>query len=298
MYSPLNSFPLFQKGYPGGELRWGRVFPAPTFMSEHGARISFRAVSLTYYSTRSRTQAIERLSFDVAPGTFVAVVGPSGCGKTTLLKLVAGLLHPTEGEVFVDEEKVTRPLKIVGMAFQNASLLPWRTALGNVLLPLEIVQPYARQLRQHKADFVRRAQELLSIVGLAGFENHYAWQLSGGMQQRVSLCRALIHGPKILLLDEPFGALDAFTREELWLVLQKVWLDLGPTVLLVTHDLREAVFLATTVYVMSSRPGRIVGEKAVQFGYPRELELSYSAQFTELVHELRVSMAREQRERA
>jgi len=275
--------------------RGGHGPPLP-FMSERGAKISFRSVSLTYRSTQSSTLAIDRVSFDVAPSTFVAVVGPSGCGKTTLLKLVAGLLRPTEGEVFVDEGKVTRPLKIVGMAFQNASLLPWRTALGNVLLPLEIVQPYARQLRRKKADFVRRAQELLSTVGLAGFENHYPWQLSGGMQQRVSLCRALIHDPKILLLDEPFGALDAFTREELWLVLQRVWLDLGPTVLLVTHDLREAVFLATIVYVMSSRPGRIVGERVVPFDYPRDLELSYSAQFTELVHALRISMAKEQKE--
>jgi len=274
----------------GGDTRPRLLMPA------HGAGISFRAVSLIYRSSKSSTQALDQISFDVAPGTFAAVVGPSGCGKTTLLKLVAGLLRPTEGEVFVDKEKVTRPLKIVGMAFQNASLLPWRTALANVLLPLEIVQPYARQLRQQRADFVRRAQELLSMVGLSGFENHYPWQLSGGMQQRVSLCRALIHGPKILLLDEPFGALDAFTREELWLVLQKVWLDFEPTVLLVPHDLRAAVFLATTVYIMSSRPGRILGEKPVQFHYPRDLELSYSAQFTELVHALRVSMAKEQKE--
>lgn len=262
-------------------------------MIERGAEVSLCSVSLTYRMANHCTHALERVNFDVPPGAFVAVVGPSGCGKTTLLKLVAGLMVPTQGEVRVKGEKVVRPLKIVGMAFQNASLLPWRTALSNILLPLEIVQPHARQFRQKKGEHVRHARELLALVGLDGFENYYPWQLSGGMQQRVSLCRALIHGPKILLLDEPFGALDAFTREELWLVLQKVWRDLGPTALLVTHDLREAVFLARMVYVMSNRPGRILGEELVPFDYPRELELSYSPAFTELVHTLRKAIARE-----
>ncbi len=270
---------------------------APAFpMAERGALISFRSVSLVYPLADSVTQALQGVSFDVVPGTFAAVVGPSGCGKTTLLKLVAGLIPPTEGEVWVDGNQVVRPLKIVGMAFQNASLLPWRTALGNVILPLEIVQPHARQFHQKRGEYLDHARELLALVGLEGFEKHYPWQLSGGMQQRVSLCRALIHGPKILLLDEPFGALDAFTREELWLVLQRVWSDLGPTVLLVTHDLREAVFLARTVYVMSNRPGRILGEKIVAFDYPRDLELSYSPEFTELVHTLRKAMAKEPEE--
>lgn len=216
-------------------------------MAGQGAAVSFRSVSLVYRVVKNETHALENVSLEIPPGLFTAVVGPSGCGKTTLLKLTAGLLLPTSGEVFVDGEKVSRPLKIVGMAFQNASLLPWRTALANILLPLEIVQPHARLFRQKKQEYLQHARELLALVGLEGFENHYPWQLSGGMQQRVSLCRALIHNPKILLLDEPFGALDAFTREELWLVLQNVWRDLSPTVLLVTHDLREAVFLARTV---------------------------------------------------
>lgn len=256
-------------------------------MSVKGAAVTFREVALCYTSSRHTTWALEKVTFAIEPGEFAAVVGPSGCGKTTLLKLVAGLILPTSGEVWVDQERVTRPLKIVGMAFQNPSLLPWRTTLGNILLPLEIVQPYAQQFRRKKLEYVQKARELLSLVGLEGFENHHPWQLSGGMQQRVSLCRALIHGPKILLLDEPFGALDAFTREELWLVLERVWLDQGTTVLLVTHDLREAVFLARKVYVMSARPGCILAEKSVDFPYPRELELAYTAAFNDLVHSLR-----------
>lgn len=256
-------------------------------MAEKGAAVTFCEVSLFYASLSQTTHALDNVTLAIDPGEFVAVVGPSGCGKTTLLKLVAGLILPTSGEVWVDHEKVTRPLKIVGMAFQNASLLPWRTTLGNILLPLEIVQPYAQQFRRKREEYVRKARELLALVGLEGFENHRPWQLSGGMQQRVSLCRALIHSPKILLLDEPFGALDAFTREELWLVLERVWLDRGTTVILVTHDLREAVFLAHKVYVMSARPGRILAEKTVDFPYPRELELGYSPAFTALVHDLR-----------
>lgn len=265
-------------------------------MAARGAQITFRSVSLVYQAANRQTQALDRVSFVVPSETFVAIVGPSGCGKTTLLKLVAGLILPTQGEVLVDEEKVVRPLKIVGMAFQNATLLPWRTALGNVLLPLEIVQPHARQFRQKKESYVQRARELLALVGLEGFENHYPWQLSGGMQQRVSLCRALIHMPKILLLDEPFGALDAFTREELWTVVQKVWLDLRPTVVLVTHDLREAAFLAGSVFVMSSRPGRIISETFIPFNYPRDLELCYGAEFAEIVHKLRRSIVKNAQE--
>ncbi len=256
-------------------------------MDAKGAAVAFQEASLLYASLSHSTLAVENVTLSIDPGEFAAVVGPSGCGKTTLLKLVAGLILPTSGEVHVDRVKVTGPLKIVGMAFQNPSLLPWRTTLGNILLPLEIVQPYARQFRKKKRDYMQKVQELLALVGLAGFENHYPWQLSGGMQQRVSLCRALVHSPKILLLDEPFGALDAFTREELWLVLERVWLDRGTTVILVTHDLREAVFLARKVYVMSARPGKIVMQKDVTFPYPREMELSYTPAFAELVRTLR-----------
>ncbi|MGC9075604.1 MAG: ABC transporter ATP-binding protein [Candidatus Bipolaricaulaceae bacterium] len=265
-------------------------------MTAKGAAVTLREVSFLYAGTNPATMALEGITMTIDPGEFVAVVGPSGCGKTTLLKLVAGLILPTTGEVLVDGERVTSPLKIVGMAFQNAALLPWRTTLRNILLPLEIVEPYARQFRHKKREYIREAQELLALVGLEGFSRHYPWQLSGGMQQRVSLCRALIHSPKIILLDEPFGALDAFTREELWLVLERVWLDRGTTAILVTHDLREAAFLAKRVFVMSARPGRILSEKEVNFPYPRELELIYTPAFTELVHALRQAIGQNRTE--
>jgi NitT/TauT family transport system ATP-binding protein len=185
----------------------------------------------------------------------------------------------------VEGKPVTGPLKSVGMAFQNANLLPWRRAVDNVLLPLEIVEPYRRDFRREK--YIGKAQELLHSVGLAGFTDKYPWELSGGMQQRASICRALIHEPEILMLDEPFGALDAFTREELWCALRDLQAARNVTVMLVTHDLREAVFLADTVYVMSSRPGRIVRRCEVGIARPRDLEVVYTQGFQDIVHELR-----------
>jgi NitT/TauT family transport system ATP-binding protein len=173
------------------------------------------------------------------------------------------------------------------MAFQNSNLLPWRSALDNVLLPLEIVQPYRRDFSRKKAQYGDKARQLLDSVGLKGFAEKYPWELSGGMQQRTSICRALIHEPEILLLDEPFGALDAFTREELWCALRDLQAERNVTVMLVTHDLREAVFLADTVYVMSSRPGRIVRRCEVGIARPRDLEVLYTQQFQDIVYELR-----------
>jgi NitT/TauT family transport system ATP-binding protein len=173
------------------------------------------------------------------------------------------------------------------MAFQAPSLLPWRTTLDNVLLPLEIVEPFRSQFKQRKAEFAERAIKLLKTVGLGGYENKFPWQLSGGMQQRASICRALIHEPKMLLLDEPFGALDAFTREELWCILRDLWTEQKFNVILVTHDLRESVFLADTVYVMSKSPGRFVVKKEIDLPRPRDLEVTYSPEFTNIVHELR-----------
>jgi NitT/TauT family transport system ATP-binding protein len=241
------------------------------------------------------TLALERCTLSVAEGEFVAVVGPSGCGKSTLMRLVTGLWRPTAGGVVVAGREVTGPLSIAGMAFQNPSLLPWRTVLDNVLLPLEVVKPHRARLRRERAAYEAEARALLALVGLAGFESRFPWELSGGMQQRASLCRALIHRPGLLLLDEPFGALDVFTREELWLVLQEVCRTRRPTVILVTHDLREAVLLADRVLVMSARPGRIVAERAVPFGRPRALEGTYTPEFGALVGELRalVGAARE-----
>ena len=231
--------------------------------------------------------AVEDINLQVKQGEFIAIVGPSGCGKSTFMKLTTGLKRPSKGQIFVDGQPVTGPLKISGMAFQAPSLLPWRTTLDNVLLPLEIVEPFRSQFKQRKAEFAERAIKLLKTVGLGGYENKFPWQLSGGMQQRASICRALIHEPNMLLLDEPFGALDAFTREELWCILRDLWTEQKFNVILVTHDLRESVFLADTVYVMSKSPGRFVVKKEIDLPRPRDLEVTYSPEFTNIVHELR-----------
>jgi len=231
--------------------------------------------------------AVEDITLNVARGEFVAIVGPSGCGKSTFMKLTTGLRLPSRGTIRVDGAPVAGPLKISGMAFQAASLLPWRTTLDNVLLPLEIVEPHRSQFKARRAEYRERARALLATVGLAGYEDKYPWQLSGGMQQRASICRALIHEPKMLLLDEPFGALDAFTREELWCTLRDLWAAQRFNVILVTHDLRESVFLADTVYVMSRSPGRFVVRREIELPRPRDLEVTYTGAFSDIVHELR-----------
>ena len=231
--------------------------------------------------------AVEDINLQVKRGEFIAIVGPSGCGKSTFMKLTTGLKAPSRGSIKVDGQPVTGPLKISGMAFQSSSLLPWRSTLDNVLLPLEIVEPYRATFKQKRAEYVERARQLLATVGLAGYENKYPWELSGGMQQRASICRALIHQPKMLLLDEPFGALDAFTREERWCTLRDLHAAQGFNVILVTHDLRESVFLADTVYVMSKSPGRFVVKRDIELPRPRDLELTYTPAFTDIVHELR-----------
>ena len=231
--------------------------------------------------------AIEDVSVSINQHEFVAIVGPSGCGKSTFMKLCTGLKPPSQGTVIVDGKQVAGPLKITGMAFQASNLLPWRTTLDNVLLPLEIVQPYKSNFSSKRAEYVERAMKLIETVGLKGWEHKFPWELSGGMQQRASICRALVHEPKLLMLDEPFGALDAFTREELWCVLRDLHAANPFTVVLVTHDLREATFLADTVYVMSKRPGRIVTQRQIELPRPRDLEVTYSKPFADIVHELR-----------
>lgn len=238
------------------------------------------------------TLAVQQANLGIERGEFVAVVGPSGCGKSTLLKLIAGLVRPTRGNVRVGGEEVTRPLKIVGMAFQNSTFLPWRTVRDNVLLPLEIVEPYRSARKSERVRHKERAHELLASVGLAQFGDKMPWQLSGGMLQRAQLCRALIHEPAILLLDEPFGALDTFTREELWEVLQGLWTKRGCTVVLVTHELREAVYLADTVHVMCARPGQVKASQGVDFARPRSLETTFEPAFVHLVHDLRQNIGR------
>ena len=231
--------------------------------------------------------AVEDLSLRMRPGEFVAIVGPSGCGKSTFMKLTTGLKMPSKGRITIEGQPVTGPLKITGMAFQAPSLLPWRTTVNNVLLPLEIVEPHRSQFKAKRKQYEERARALLQSVGLGGYEDKYPWQLSGGMQQRASICRALIHEPRMLLLDEPFGALDAFTREELWCALRDLQAQQGFNVILVTHDLREAVFLADTVYVMSKSPGRILARREIELPRPRDLEVTYTPEFTDIVHELR-----------
>lgn len=263
----------------------GAADAAPTSQGAHHL-IDLDRVSLRY-GGEDGTLAVEEASLSVERGSFVALVGPSGCGKSSLLKIVSGLMPTNSGKAMVDGSEVTGPLKIVGMAFQNATLLPWRTTLQNVLLPLEVSERHRRTFRQEKPRHVERAMGLLDKVGLSEFAEHPPYALSGGMQQRANLCRALIHEPDLLLLDEPFAALDAFTREELWGVLQDLWMDRKFTVILVTHDLREAVYLADQVHVFSKRPGRIVESRDIPLPRPRTLDATFEPGFVDIVHQLR-----------
>jgi NitT/TauT family transport system ATP-binding protein len=244
------------------------------------------------YGGASGTVAVRGLTLAVEEGEFAAVVGPSGCGKSTLMKLAAGLQFPFSGTVEVAGAAVTRPVKIVGMAFQAPTLLPWRTTLENLLLPLEIVQPHRREMRARRHEYVARAEKLLASVGLRDQGDKFPWELSGGMQQRASLCRALIHEPRLLMLDEPFAALDAFTREELWSVIRDLHGTRGITVVLVTHDLREAVFLADRVLVMSPRPGRVLVERRIDIPRPRDLDVTFTRAFQAILQELREYIVR------
>jgi NitT/TauT family transport system ATP-binding protein len=255
------------------------------------ASVEIGDVTLTYKAAAGGVLALRGTTMSVRRGEFAAVVGPSGCGKSSLMKLVTGLIRPDRGDIVIFGNAVSGPVKIAGMAFQNPNLLPWRKVIDNVLLPLEIVEPHRQKFRQHKQRYREQALALLRTVGLDGFGERYPWELSGGMQQRASLCRALIHEPALLMLDEPFAALDAFTREELWCVLRDLWHKIGFTVILVTHDLREAAFLADKIHVMSARPGRIVMSKNIDLPRPRDLDICYDARFTDIVHELRAKIA-------
>jgi len=266
-----------------------RCAPPHVHLNNPGAQagVAIRDVSYDYVTSGRVTRALERVALEIERGTTVAFVGPSGCGKSTLLKLIAGLVRPTEGTVAVNGLTVAGPLKNVGMAFQNPVLLPWRSVLDNLLLPLEILRENNDPRAPARALWRERAIALLSTVGLAGAEHRQPRELSGGMRQRVSLCRALIHEPALLLLDEPFAALDAFTREEMWELHQKLRVQREFTGVLVTHDLREAVFLAQTIYVMSAGPGRIDHVHRVGLGEPRTLEQLYSAEATALIRLMR-----------
>jgi NitT/TauT family transport system ATP-binding protein len=251
------------------------------------AFVKIDGVSLTYRQAEEETLAVQDLNIDIQEGEFVAVVGPSGCGKSTLMKLVTGLLDTSAGKITIGGKPVKGPVQGVGMAFQNSTLLPWRSTLDNVMLPLEIVEPHKRRLRREKKAYIEQAMALLKTVGLADFADKFPWQLSGGMQQRANVCRSIIHNPRLLMLDEPFGALDAFTREELWAVMQALWMERKFTAILITHDLREATYLADRVFVMSKRPGRIILSKHVDIPRPRTLDTTFEPHFGEIVHELR-----------
>jgi NitT/TauT family transport system ATP-binding protein len=257
-------------------------------LSRSDAFVELEKATVTYGRSDRAIHALAATDLRVARGEFVALVGPSGCGKSTILKLVTGLINASSGFVYVAGREVGAEPMRVGMAFQNPTLLPWKTIRDNVMLPLKIVPPFRGQFHaKRKTEFRDRAEALLAQVGLQGFGDKFPWQLSGGMMQRASLCRALVHDPQLLMLDEPFGALDQFTREELWAIMQDLWQTRRPTVLLVTHDLKEAGYLANRICVMQARPGRIIDDSVVPFPRPRTVEMTYSADFVALTHRLR-----------
>ncbi|MDO8879158.1 MAG: ABC transporter ATP-binding protein [Pseudolabrys sp.] len=250
--------------------------------------VELEKVTLAYGRGDKQIVALGLTDLRIDQGDFVALVGPSGCGKSTILKLVTGLITASSGYVYVAGREVGAASVRVGMAFQNPTMLPWLTVRDNVMMPLKIVPPFRQEYRsKHKTEFRDRADALLKEVGLAGFADKHPWQLSGGMLQRASLCRALIHEPQLLMLDEPFGALDQFTREELWAVMQELWMKLKPTVLLVTHDLKEAGYLANRICVMRTRPGQIVDDAPVPFPRPRTIDMSYTPEFVTMTQRLR-----------
>lgn len=247
--------------------------------------ISIQSVSHTFQTATGPLHVLDSLDLSVVANGFTAVVGPSGCGKSTLTRLVAGLMKPDSGEVWLHGERVTSPRASVGMAFQNPVLPEWRTVLKNVMLPLEIVSTGMPRREQEE-----RARYLLALVGLEGFENKRPSELSGGMRQRASLCRALVHKPEVLILDEPFGALDAFTREDLWQTMHSLREQEPFTALLITHDLRESIFLADEVVVLSGRPARSQYHLKVNISGKRTIEDLYTPEASEMLAILRAQI--------
>ncbi len=244
------------------------------------AQLEIRDLGLCYRSSRGPVQALKQVSMEVERGEFVSIVGPSGCGKSTLLKLVSGLIAPTEGEVRLGGERVAGCRSDVGLVFQKPTLLPWKTVLDNVLVPIRAMK---RDVNAHRA----RALQLLDLVGLTEFVGNYPGELSGGMQQRVSIARGLAHDPSFLLMDEPFAALDALTREHMMVELQRIWTSSSKSVLFITHSIPEAVFLSDRILVLSNRPGRVVHEMRVPLPRPRTLDSMGEPEFNECTRELR-----------
>jgi NitT/TauT family transport system ATP-binding protein len=231
-----------------------------------------RKLSKTYHTGRHSVLALDDIDLQIGEGEFISIVGPSGCGKSTLLKIMTGLIGGSFGEVLLRGTAVTGPRPDIGTVFQSPVLFPWRTVLDNVLLPIDV-------LRRSRSDYLPKAKELLGLVGLSGFEDRYPWELSGGMQQRVAISRGLVHDPALLMMDEPFGALDAMTREHMNVELQRIWLERKKTVLFITHSIPEAVFLSDRVFVMTPRPGRILAERSIDLPRPRSLDVMNTAEF-------------------
>jgi NitT/TauT family transport system ATP-binding protein len=244
--------------------------------------IEASGLSLTFPAADGPVYALSNVDLTIGEGEFVSLIGPSGCGKTTLLRVIADLEQPTSGTIRVNgvSSREARTRRDYGYVFQAPALYPWRTVIANVMLPLEIIG-------MPKAERIARAKAQLSLVNLAGFESKYPWQLSGGMQQRASIARALSFDPKLLLMDEPFGALDEIVRDKLNLQLSKLWAETKKTVVFVTHSIPEAVFLSTKIVVMSPRPGRIIDIIDCNFGADRSLELRETPEFLEIAHRVR-----------
>jgi NitT/TauT family transport system ATP-binding protein len=234
--------------------------------------LKFENIAMEYPSESGGILALKEINLEIAKGEFVSILGPSGCGKSTLLFIATGLTRPTQGKVSIDGKEVNKPIHEVGFVFQDHLLLDWRSAIGNIALQGEL-------RNMDKKQCLQRSQELIDLVGLNGFEDKYPYELSGGMQQRVSICRALLHYPEIIMMDEPFGALDALTREQMRMDLEKLWLNLKSTVMLVTHDISEAILLSDRVIVVSPRPGTIHSEIRIDLPRPRRLHIAESAEF-------------------
>lgn len=242
--------------------------------------IQVRSVSKTFRTAKALVPAVENLSIDVAPGEFISLVGPSGCGKTSLMMIIGGLLEADAGRVTIHGREVSGPFTNLGIAFQSAELLDWRTSLENILLQIEMRRLPVQKYRQ-------AALDLLTQVGLDGFADKYPHELSGGMRQRVALCRALVHDPEILLLDEPFGALDALTRDQMNYDLQRIWLDRRKTAILVTHSIEEAVWMSDRVLVMTPRPTRVAEDIRIDLPRPRNLEMKTTPEFNRYMGHIR-----------
>ncbi len=254
--------------------------------------IEVRAVSKIFSVRRGPDViALQDVSLEIEHGEIVTIVGPSGCGKSTLLRMIAGLVGPGDGEVVIGGVRVTAPRSDTGIVFQSPTLLPWATVLENVLFPL-------RMTNEFRPDSVERARALLKLVGLEGFEQRAPRELSGGMQQRVAICRALIVDPSVLLMDEPFGALDALTREEMALELLRIWAERPKTIIFITHSISEAVLLADRVVVMSPRPGRVADVIQVQLSRPRSFDQEVTSEFQEYAKRIRDIVFSKQRQRA